>query len=68
MSAILLMTSSQRRFTTVNNKKELKDVGSCLNCKHQGNCPYSNGDCSRAYYHKIYSNKIEKSVDKFELK
>lgn len=50
------------------NKNYLQDEGTCENCKHQGNCPYADGTCSRAFYHKIYSNKKEKSVDKFVLK
>ena len=68
---MLLLMSSTSRTTALKNKKnqeELKDEGTCKNCKHQGNCPYSNGICSRAYYHKIYSDKKEKSIDKFILK
>lgn len=47
-------------------QKKLKDKGTCLNCKYQGDCPYTQ-DCSRSYYHKIYTNKIDKAIDKFEL-
>lgn len=50
------------------NKNHLQDEGTCKNCKHQGNCPYADGTCSRASYHKFYSNKKEKSIDKFVLK
>lgn len=67
---MLLLMSSASRTIALKNKKEqeLKDEGTCKNCKYQGDCPYSNGVCSRAYYHKIYSDKKEKSVDKFVLK
>lgn len=65
---LLLMTNRQNTLKAKYNKEELKDEGTCKNCKHQGNCPYADGTCSRAYYHKIYSNKKEKSVDKFVLK
>lgn len=68
--SLLLMTNTSRHniMRMETNKETLKDEGTCKNCKHQGNCPYANGTCSRAYYHKIYSDKKKKSVDKFILK
>ena len=52
-----------------NREEELKeDKGTCINCTYQGNCPYADGTCSRSYYHKVYSDKIKKSVDKFKLR
>lgn len=65
----LLLMSSAHRMNVVHNRMEQlkKDEGTCKNCKYQGNCPYSGGECSRAYYHKIYKDKIKKSVDKFTL-
>ena len=65
---LLLITNRQNALKVRYNEEELKDEGTCKNCKHQGDCPYADGTCSRAYYHKIYSNKKEKSVDKFVLK
>lgn len=66
----LLLSSGARhhRHNSTENTVELKDKGTCFNCKHQGDCPYTDGTCSRSYYHKIYSNKKEKSIDKFVLK
>jgi hypothetical protein len=68
MSLLLMTSSGYNTSKAKQSKKHLKDNGTCQNCKHQGNCPYANGVCSRAYYHKIYSDKKEKSVDKFKLK
>ena len=65
---MLLLMANKHNPLRVNEEEILKDEGTCKNCKHQGNCPYSDGTCSRDYYHKIYSNKKEKSVDKFVLK
>lgn len=67
---LLLMSSASRTIALKNkeNQEGLKDEGTCKNCKYQGDCPYSDGVCSRAYYHKIYSDKKEKSIDKFILK
>jgi radical SAM protein with 4Fe4S-binding SPASM domain len=66
--SLLLMASTSHSFRTTHNRQQLQDEGTCRNCKHQGHCPYNNGDCSRSYYHKIYSDKKEKSIDKFVLK
>lgn len=66
--SLLLMASKHNTLRAKTKKETLKDEGTCKNCKHQGNCPYADGTCSRAYYHKIYSDKKEKSIDKFTLK
>ena len=68
--SLLLMSSASRmnKIKSTNNATAKEDVGTCKNCVHQGNCPYTDGTCTRAYYHKIYSDKKEKSVDKFKLK
>lgn len=66
----LLLSSGVRhqRHSSTEDAVELKDVGTCFNCKYQGDCPYEDNSCSRSYYHKIYSDKKEKSIDKFRLK
>ena len=49
MSATLLIMSSHFNHSINVNKKNLIDEGTCKNCKYQGNCPYLDGSCSRAY-------------------
>ena len=68
---MFLLLSSGIRHHKMNSTEyivELKDEGTCLNCKYQGDCPYTDGTCSRAYYHKIYPNNKDKGIDKFKLK
>lgn len=65
---LLLMASRHNMLRGKKIQEQLKDEGTCKNCKYQGNCPYSGGECSRSYYHKIYSDKIKKSIDRFTLK
>ena len=65
---LLLMANKSTTLKRYTNQEQPQDEGTCKNCAHQGNCPYGDGTCSRAYYHKIYSNKLKKSVDKFVLK
>ena len=51
---MLLFTGARHnRLHSTVDTVELKDEGTCLNCKYQGDCPYADGTCSRAYYHKI---------------
>lgn len=65
---LLLMANKPNALKIHKNQEQLQDVGTCKNCARQGNCPYSDGTCSRSYYHKIYSDKKKISVDKFILK
>ena len=69
MSATLLIMSSHFNHSINVNKKNLIDEGTCKNCKYQGNCPYLDGSCSRAYRLNFYSpSKNKKCIDRFVLK
>ena len=69
MSATLLIMSSHFNHSTNVNKKNLIDEGTCKNCKYQGNCPYLDGSCSRAYRLNFYSpSKNKECIDRFVLK
>ena len=69
MSATLLIMSSHFNHSINVNKKNLIDEGTCKNCTYQGNCPYLDGSCSRAYRSKFYSSsKNKKCIDRFVLK
>ena len=63
MSLLLLSQSSRIGKNNTATKKEYQDLGTCKNCKYQGDCPFS-GQCSRS----CFSNKNKNSVDKFKLK
>ena len=69
MSATLLIMSSHFNHSINVNKKNLIDEGTCKNCKYQGNCPYLDGSCLRAYRLNFYSpSKNKKCIDRFVLK
>ena len=62
MSLLLMSQASRMRRSNQTTQKEYQDLGTCKNCKYQGNCPFGS-QCSRS----CFSNK-QKSVDKFKLK
>lgn len=69
MSATLLMMSSHFNHFNNTNKEKLTDEGTCKNCKYQGNCPYLDGSCSRAYSLNFCSlPKGKECIDRFVLK
>ena len=63
MSLLLMSQSSRIGRNNQIAKKEYQDLGTCKNCRYQGDCPFSS-QCSRS----CFSNKNKKSVDKFQLK
>ena len=63
MSLLLMSQSSRIGRNNQTTKKEYQDLGTCKNCKYQGDCSFGS-QCSRSCFLK----KNEKSVDKFKLK
>ena len=63
MSLLLMSQSSRMGRHNQTTKKEYQDLGTCKNCRYQGDCPFRS-QCSRS----CFSDKKKKTIDKFKLK